>query len=100
MDLPALGEENLAKDLEENDKKWKILLCWVGEREREKSWKNFWKSVLNESNTVFKKNMIHDVQLIEKQFQLDEILEKLVFWKTKQNNAETPQCIEFYESHA
>ena len=34
MDLPALGEENLAKDSEENDKKWKILLCRVGERER------------------------------------------------------------------
>ena len=36
MDLPALGEENLAKDSEENDKKWKILLCRVGERERER----------------------------------------------------------------
>ena len=67
MDLPALGEENLAKYSEENEKKWKILLCWVGEREREKSWKNFWKSVLNESNTVFKKNLIYDVRLIEKQ---------------------------------
>ena len=33
MDLPALGEENLAKDSEENDKKCKILLCRVGERE-------------------------------------------------------------------
>ena len=36
MDLPALGEENLAKDSEENDKNWMILLCRVGEREREK----------------------------------------------------------------
>ena len=53
MDLPALGKEDVAKDLEENDKKWKILLCRVGERE--KSWKNFWKNVLNESNTDFKK---------------------------------------------
>ena len=35
MDLLALGEENLAKDLEENDKNWMILLCRVGERERE-----------------------------------------------------------------
>ena len=29
-----------------------------------------------------------------------EILEKSIFWKKKQNNAETPQSIEFYESHA
>ena len=36
MDLPALGEENLAKYSEENEKKWKIFLCRVGEREREK----------------------------------------------------------------
>ena len=34
MDLPALGEENLAKDSEENDKKWMILLCRVEEREK------------------------------------------------------------------
>ena len=34
MDLPALGEENLAKDSEENDKNWIILLCRVRERER------------------------------------------------------------------
>ena len=34
MDLLALGDENLAKDSEENDKKWKILLCRVGEREK------------------------------------------------------------------
>ena len=45
MDLLALGEENLAKDLEENDKNWMILLCWVRERERkvEKTFeKVFW----------------------------------------------------------
>ena len=34
MDLPALGEENFAKDSEENDKNWMILLCRVGKRER------------------------------------------------------------------
>ena len=34
MDLPALEEENLAKDSEENDKNWMILLCLVGEREK------------------------------------------------------------------
>ena len=33
-DLPALGKENLAKDSEENDKNWMILLCLVGEREK------------------------------------------------------------------
>ena len=35
MDLPALGEENLARDSEENDKNRMILLCRVRERERE-----------------------------------------------------------------
>ena len=34
MDLPALGEENFAKDSEENDKNWMILLCRAGEREK------------------------------------------------------------------
>ena len=34
MDLPALEEENLAKDSEENDKNWMILFCRVGEREK------------------------------------------------------------------
>ena len=34
MDVPVLGEENLAKDSEENDKNWMILLCRVGEREK------------------------------------------------------------------
>ena len=34
MDLPALGKENLAKDSEENDKNWMILLFRVGEREK------------------------------------------------------------------
>ena len=33
MDLSALGEENLARDSEENDKNWIILLCRVRERE-------------------------------------------------------------------
>ena len=34
--LPALGEENLAKRMEENDKKLMLGLVRVGEREREK----------------------------------------------------------------
>ena len=34
--LPALGEENLAKRMEENDKKLIVSLVRFGEREREK----------------------------------------------------------------
>ena len=58
--LPALGEENLAKRTEENDKKLIVSLVWFGEREREreKSLKNFWKVSLNKSNSVLKKK--HD----------------------------------------
>ena len=40
MVLPALGEENLAKIEEENDKKFKCSLA-KSEREREKKLKNF-----------------------------------------------------------
>ena len=36
MDIPALGEENLARNLVENDKKLMIELVRVGERERER----------------------------------------------------------------
>ena len=35
--LPVFGERNLAKRMIKNDKNWMILLCRVGEREREKS---------------------------------------------------------------
>ena len=55
MVLPALGEKNLAKNLVENDKKSLMEPCQVGEREE--SLKKFWKSVLNELNTVFKKKL-------------------------------------------
>ena len=43
MDIPALGEENLAKNLVENEKKNDDLACpsWR-EREREK-FENIWK---------------------------------------------------------
>ena len=115
MDVPALGEENLAKDSEENNKNWMILLCRVGERE--KSWKNFWKSVLNGSNTELKKKLIHDIRLIEKQFRLIEIdkdpleffiaisidrktdsinrnCKKMNFWKSTEFDATSPQSIE------
>ena len=33
-------------------------------------------------------------------FDWSKLWKKSIFWKTKQNNAETPQSIEFYESHA
>ena len=36
MDILALGEENLAKNVVENDKKLMIELVRVGERERER----------------------------------------------------------------
>ena len=45
MDILALGEENLAKNLVENDKKFMVELVQVGERE--KSLKNFEKGELN-----------------------------------------------------
>ena len=32
MDLLAYGERNLARNLEENDKKIVVEPCWVGER--------------------------------------------------------------------
>ena len=37
MDIPAYGEKNLVRNLEENDKKIAVEPCWVGERE--KVWK-------------------------------------------------------------
>ena len=53
MDLPAWREENLAKRPEENDKKLRMSLVQI--REREKSLKSFWNVNLNKSNSVFKK---------------------------------------------
>ena len=53
MGIPALGEENLTKNLAKNDKKLRIVLVRIGERKR--SLKIFWKSVLNKSNLAFKK---------------------------------------------
>ena len=40
MDIPAYGEKNLAKRLDENDKTISVEPCQVGERER-KFWKSF-----------------------------------------------------------
>ena len=65
MVLPALREENLAKIEEENDKKFVVLPCQVGERR--KVWKELLKKkVWISQKTLFKK-LKHDVRLIEKQ---------------------------------
>ena len=61
MVLPALREENLAKIEEENDKKFVVLPCQVGERRKVE--KLFEKDVLR---TVLK-NLKYDLRLIEKQ---------------------------------
>ena len=64
MVLPALREENLAKIEEENDKKFVVLPCQVGERRKvEKLFEN---DVLKQSNNCLK-NLKYDVRLIEKQ---------------------------------
>ena len=70
MVLPALREENLAKILEENEKK--IRSAALPSRREKKSWKTFEKDVLKQSKNCFKKtwNTIFDwskkqVRLIE-----------------------------------
>ena len=68
MDIPAYGERNIARNQEENDKKFAVEPCRVGERERERSLKTFEKSELNKSRFDLKKKLIHDFRLIENQF--------------------------------
>ena len=51
MDIPALGEKNLAKNSEENDKKLMWSLVRIGERE--KSLKTFEKGKLKKSRSYF-----------------------------------------------
>ena len=64
MVLPALREENLAKILEENDKKIVENPCQVGERRKvEKLLK---KMFLKQSKNCFLKNLKYDLRLIEK----------------------------------
>ena len=59
-----MREENLAKIEEENDKKFVVLPCQVGERRKvEKLFEN---DVLKQSNNCLK-NLKYDVRLIEKQ---------------------------------
>ena len=53
MDIPTYGEKNIARNQEENDKKFAVKPCRVGERE--KSLKTFEKGELNKSISDFKK---------------------------------------------
>ena len=65
MVLSALREENLAKILEENDKKFIVLPCQVGERRavfKKPEIRCF--EIVKE---LFLKNLKYDVRLIEKQ---------------------------------
>ena len=67
MVLPALREENLAKIQEENDKK-KLCAALPSWREREKSLKKTFEKMFESVKELFlKKNLKHDVRLIEKQ---------------------------------
>ena len=62
--ISALREENLAKILEENDKKIVENPCQVGERRKvEKLLK---KMFLKQSKNCFLKNLKYDLRLIEK----------------------------------
>ena len=64
MVLPALGEENLAKRSEENDKILMRSLVRVEEREREK-FEKLLKSEFEQVKIRSFKNLIHNFQLIE-----------------------------------
>ena len=63
MDLPAWREENLAKRLEENDKKIEIE-PWPSRMEREKL-KNLFEKVFDSTENLFLKNFSYDLRLIE-----------------------------------
>ena len=65
MVLPALREENLAKILEENDKKIVVNPYQVGERRKVE--KPFWKKMFWNSQRIVLKNLKYDLRLIEKQ---------------------------------
>ena len=41
MDIPAYGEKKIARNQEENNKKFAMEPCRVGERERKESLKSF-----------------------------------------------------------
>ena len=103
--------EKPCKNLVENDKKSSVEPCQVGKREE--SLKKCFEWV----KTLFKKNLIHDVQLIEKQVRsiepgrgslkflnaisidrktdsIDRNCKKMNFWKSTKFEATSPQSIE------
>ena len=64
MVLPTLREENLAKILEENDKR---SLCCLAKSEREEKFeKKTFEKVFESVKELFLKDLKHDVRLIEK----------------------------------
>ena len=71
MILPALREENLAKILEENDKK--NCRESLPSRREKKSWKTFWKRCFWNSQRTVLKNLKYDLRLIEKQVRSIEL---------------------------
>ena len=64
-DLSAFKDKNLAKILEENDKK--LMVEPIANAEREKSWKTIWKSDFEKVQSVFLKNLFHEFRSIKKQ---------------------------------
>ena len=110
--LSGLGREKPCKEF---GWKWQKNPQWsLAKSKRERK---VWKSVLNESNTVFKKNLIHDVRLIEKQVRsikpsrgslkflnaisidrkvdsIDRNCKKMNFGKSIEFEATSPQSIE------
>ena len=70
MDIPAYGERNLARNQEENDKKFVVEPCQVGERER-KSFEKFLKKWFEQVKSEFFKNLILEIQLIETTVSID-----------------------------
>ena len=73
MVLPALGEENLAKNLVENDKKIDDWACLSWREIERKFWKLLKKlSWISQDLIKKKKKLIHNFRLIENQFQLIE----------------------------
>ena len=70
MVLPTLREENFAKIEEENDKKFVMQPCQVGERRKVE--KLFEKIFWNSQRTVLK-NLKYDLRLIEKQVRSIEL---------------------------
>ena len=61
-DLPALGEENLAKRMDENDKNWDWALT---ESYGERIVKELFEKVFDSIENQFLKNFSYDFRLIE-----------------------------------